>query len=95
MKLMDRVMNRPVTYRGYGTTLARLGEISAPFLEGFTVMGRMISAYINPKYMNTYIYKHSHLAEQGNVIIVVSDQCPKPGLEPYLCLLSAKPGVLS
>jgi hypothetical protein len=58
-------------------------------------MERIISAYINPKEMNTYVYKHCYLAEQGNIFIVVHYQYPKVGLEPFLCLLSAKPGILN
>jgi hypothetical protein len=56
-------------------------------------MERIISAYVNPKDMNTDIYKYCYLAEQGNIFIVVHDQYPKVGLEPFLCLLSANRGV--
>jgi hypothetical protein len=52
-------------------------------------MERIISTYTNPKYMNTYIYKHWYLAEQSNIFIVVHDQYLKVGLEPPLCSLSA------
>jgi hypothetical protein len=67
----------------------------APLLEGFTVMERIISAYMNPKSRNTYIYKHWYLAEQGNIFIVLPDQYLKVGLEPSLCLLLAKAGMSS
>jgi hypothetical protein len=58
-------------------------------------MERIINRYINPKYMNTYIYKHCYLAEKGNIVIVMTYQYLKVGLGPFLCLLSAKPGMLS
>jgi hypothetical protein len=87
---------KPVTYRGYGTALARQGAIYTCSLPGgFTIMERIINTYIKPKYMNTYAYKRCYLTEQGNIFIVVPDQYPKAGLEPFLCLLSVKPGVLS
>jgi hypothetical protein len=86
MSLVDRALNQPVKYRGYRTTLERLGEIYTCSLPGgFSVMER-------PRYMNMHIYKHWYLAKQGSIFIIVHDQFLKVVIAPYLCLLSEKAG---
>jgi nitrous oxide reductase len=86
---------RPVTNRVSGTTLARLGEIYTRSLPGgFHCHGENNQRIHQSQDMKTYIHMHWHHAEQGDIFIVVRDQTPKVGLEPFLWLLSAKPGML-